>query len=104
MSYLAFILATGLYLVLGPGGLLHRDSWYESLKAYVGESEGSSLYASFVLVIGPAIAFALIYHLLGGLFGGLNTLLVGTAALFFCLWSRGLPDLESALFISCVSR
>jgi len=102
LSYLAFILATGLYLVLGPGGLLHKDSWYESLKAYVGESEGSSLYASFVLVIGPAIAFALIYHLLGGLLGSLNTLLVGTAALFFAFGREDFPTL-SQRFLSRVS-
>ena len=102
LSYLAFILATGLYLVLGQVAY-YTETHGARAKAYVGESEGSSLYASFVLVIGPAIAFALIYHLLGGLFGGLNTLLVGTAACFLPLVERTSRPL-SALFISCVSR
>ena len=32
MTYLAFLAATLCYLFLGPGGPLHRDSWFALLK------------------------------------------------------------------------
>lgn len=102
MSYLAFILATGLYLVLGPGGPLHNDAWYDKLKGYVGESEGTSFYAAFVLVLGPVLAFVLIYAILGGIFGSLNTLIVGAAALFFAFGREDYPTL-SQRFLSRVA-
>lgn len=92
MSYLAFLIATGLYLVLGPGGPLHHDGWFQALRRRVDAIE-PDLWVGFVLlVVVPCAILALAYAFLEALFGGAAMLLLGTAALFF---SFGRADLTA---------
>lgn len=83
MTYLAFLFATGLYLGLGPGGPLHRDTWYVALRRRVDAIEPDFWLGFILLVVVPCAALALFYALFEGVFGGAAMLLVGTASLFF---------------------
>ena len=83
MTFLAFILATGLYFTLGPGGPLHSDRWFHSLRRRVDAIEPEFWLGFVLMVVVPCAALALVYAILDELFGGAAMLLVGTAALFF---------------------
>jgi AmpE protein len=83
LTYLAFLAATMCYLFLGPGGPLHRDSWFALLKRRVEALEPEFGLGVFLLVVIPSAGFALLYGVLEQIFGGAAMLLLGTAALFF---------------------
>ena len=50
MTYLAFLIATGLYLASGSGGPLHNDQWYQSLQRRVDALE-PDFWLGFVLMV-----------------------------------------------------
>jgi hypothetical protein len=54
MTYLAFLVATGLYLAIGSGGPLHNDRWYEALQGRVAALE-PDFWLGFVLLGGGAV-------------------------------------------------
>ena len=53
MTYLAFLVATGLYLAIGSGGPLHSDHWYQSLQRRVEALEPDSWLEFVLLVVVP---------------------------------------------------
>ena len=98
MSYLVFIVAVGAFALLGAGGPIHRDSWFESITRRVDAIE-LDLWPSLALrVAAPLIGVGLVLWVLSGLVGGLADALIGTALLYFA-WGRGdyPTDLEKFL-------
>ena len=98
MSYLVFILAVGAFALLGAGGPLHRDIWFEPITRRVDAIE-LDLWPSLALrVTAPLIGVGLLLWALSGLVGGLAEALIGTALLYFA-WGRGdyPTDLEKFL-------
>lgn len=93
MTYLAFIFATGLYLLLGPGGPLHSDKWFDALRRRVDAIEPQFWVGFVLMVVVPCTFLALVYALLDQVFGGAAMLIVGTAALFFSFGRADLPAL-----------
>ena len=83
MTYLAFLVATGLYLAIGSGGPLHSDHWYQSLQRRVEALEPDSWLAFVLLVVVPCASFMLVYAVSEEMFGAAAVLLLGTPALFF---------------------
>ena len=56
MSYLIFIVAVGLFALLGAGGPLHGDRWFHALSRRVDAIE-LDLWLSLVLRVGaPSLA------------------------------------------------
>lgn len=95
MSYLAFLAATGLYLWLGPGGPLHDDGWFRSLRRRVDAIEPEFWLGFTLLVVVPCAALALVYAVLAGVLGErVAMLFIGTAALFFAF---GRADYDALL-------
>ena len=94
MTFLAFIIATGLYLTLGPGGPLHSDNWFLALRRRVDAIEPDLWLGFILMVVVPCAALALVYAMLEELFGGAAMLIIGTAALFF---SFGRADFTSLI-------
>ena len=88
MSYLVFIVAVGAFALLGAGGPLHRDTWFELLIRRVDAIE-LDLWPSLALrVVAPLIGAGLLLWLLSGLVGGLAEALIGIALLYLA-WGRG---------------
>ena len=55
MSYLIFIVAAGLFALLGAGGPVHRDNWFDALSRRVDAVE-LDLWPSLLLrVVAPLI-------------------------------------------------
>ncbi|GIR90146.1 MAG: hypothetical protein CM15mP89_1510 [Gammaproteobacteria bacterium] len=60
MSYLTFIVAVGLFALLGAGGPLHSDRWFHALSRRVDAVE-LDLWPSLALRVGaPLLAGALV--------------------------------------------
>ncbi|EED35470.1 hypothetical protein NOR51B_1416 [Luminiphilus syltensis NOR5-1B] len=93
MSYLAFIVATGFLVLLGPGGPLHSDGWFRSLQARVDALEPDLWFGFFLMVVAPCVGFAVLYAIVDGVFGDAAMLLLGTPALFFSFGRNDLPTL-----------
>ena len=51
MSYLVFIVAVGLFALLGAGGPLHRDGWFQAISRRV-EAVELDLWPSLALRVG----------------------------------------------------
>ena len=83
MTYLAFLVATGLYLAIGSGGPLHNDRWYEALQGRVAALEPDFWLGFVLLVVVPCAGFTLVYAIFEEMFGAAAVLLLGTPALFF---------------------
>jgi AmpE protein len=95
LAFLSFIVATGLYWLMGPGGPLHSIDFLSVFRTQIGEDEeGPSTRSALVLVVAPSVAFALLYVLVEGAFGGAAMLLLGTAALFFAFGREDFPTLS----------
>ena len=92
MTYLAFLLATGLYWGLGPGGPLHKDNGVVALRRRVDAIEPDFWVGFALLVVVPCALLALIYAFFESLFGGAAMLIIGTASLFFAF---GRADYDS---------
>ena len=91
MSYLIFIVAVGLFELLGAGGPLHGDRWYHALSRRVDAVE-LDLWPSLVLRVGaPLLAGATVLWILEAFLGGLAEALVGTALLYFSLGRGDYP-------------
>ena len=94
LAFLSFIAATGLYWLLGPGGPLHSIDFLAVFRSQLDDDEeGASTKAAFVLVVAPALTFALIYIVAERLLGGAAMLLLGTAALFFAFGREDYPTI-----------
>ena len=98
MSYLIFIVAVGLFELLGAGGPLHGDRWFHALSRRVDAVE-LDLWPSLVLRVGaPLLAGATLLWVLEAFLGGLAEALVGTALLYFSLGRGDYPtDLQRFL-------
>ena len=91
MSYLIFIVAVGLFALLGAGGPLHGDRWFHALSRRVDAIE-LDLWPSLVLRVGaPLLAGVTVLWVLEAFLGGLAEALVGTALLYFSLGRGDYP-------------
>jgi AmpE protein len=94
LAFLSFIVATGLYWLMGPGGPLHSIDFLSVFRSQISdEEEGSSTRSALILVVAPSVVFVLLYILVEGVFGGAAMLLLGTAALFFAFGREDFPTL-----------
>ncbi len=94
LAFLSFIVATGLYWLMGPGGPLHSIDFLSVFRSQISdEEEGSSTRSALILVVAPSVVFALLYIVVEGVFGGAAMLLLGTAALFFAFGREDFPTL-----------
>jgi AmpE protein len=93
LAFLSFIVATGLYWLMGPGGPLHSIDFLSVFRSQISDDEGSSTRSALILVVAPSVVFALLYILLEGVFGAAAMLLLGTAALFFAFGREDFPTL-----------
>jgi AmpE protein len=91
--YLAFIIATGLYFLLGSGGPLHSDTWFKTLQRRVDATEPPFWLGFLLLVVVPCALVGLLWVFLSSLFGAAVTLLLGTALLFFAFGRADFPTL-----------
>ena len=95
LAFLSFIVATGLYWLVGPGGPLHSIDFLSVFRSQISEEEeGPSTRSALILVVVPSVLFALLYVLIEGVFGGAAMLLLGTAALFFAFGREDFPTLS----------
>jgi len=95
LAFLSFIVATGLYWLMGPGGPLHSIDFLSFFRSQISEEEeGSSTRAALILVVAPSVLFALLYILVESAFGAAAMLLLGTAALFFSFGREDFPTLS----------
>ena len=92
LAFLTFILATGLYWFMGPGGPLHAINIQSPFQAQV-DGESSSSARLLWLVGAPTVAFAVACAILESLFGGAAMLLIGTTALFFSFGREDYPTI-----------
>ena len=91
MSYLIFIVAVGLFELLGAGGPLHGDRWFHALSRRVDAVE-LDLWPSLVLRVGaPLLAGVTVFSVLEAFLGGFAEALVGTALLYFSLGRGDYP-------------
>ncbi|MEC8267070.1 MAG: hypothetical protein VXZ98_00470, partial [Pseudomonadota bacterium] len=94
LAFLSFIVATGLYWLMGPGGPLHSIDFLSVFRSQISdEEEGPSTRSALILVVAPSVVFALLYILVEGVLGGAAMLLLGTAALFFAFGREDFPTL-----------
>lgn len=88
MLYLAFIVASGLYVYWGPANSLHQDGWFRTLQRRVDAIE-PAFWLGFLLLIGvPVLVVVLGLALIDSLLGGLVYWLVALIALLFA-FGRG---------------
>lgn len=92
LAFLTFIAATGLYWFMGSGGPLHKMDIQSRFQAQV-DADTSSNTVLLWLVGAPTAAFAVSLAILEGLFGGVATLFVGAAALFFSFGREDYPTI-----------
>ena len=101
LAFLSFIVATGLYWLMGPGGPLHSIDFLSIFRSQISEEEeGTSTRAALILVVAPLVLFALLYILVEGVFGSAAMLLLGTAALFFAFGREDFPTLTQRFLAS----
>ena len=99
MSYLVFIVAVGLFALLGAGGPLHRDGWFGAISRRV-EAVELDLWPSLALRVGaPLLAGVVVLWMLEAVLGGLAEALIGTALLYFA-WGRGDYPTELQRFLA----
>lgn len=91
MSYLAFIVATGFYLFLGPAGPLHNDSWHRRLRRRVDAIQPDFWLGFVLLAVVPALAYGFVFSIAEVMIGGAAMLLLGTAGLYFSFGRVDLP-------------
>ncbi|MEC7610351.1 MAG: hypothetical protein VX814_01065, partial [Pseudomonadota bacterium] len=104
LAFLSFIVATGLYWLMGPGGPLHSIDFLSVFRSQISdEEEGPSTRSALILVVAPSVLFALLYILVEGVFGAAAMLLLGTAALFFSVGREDLTPINQP-FISISPR
>ncbi|MDG2460078.1 MAG: hypothetical protein P8M73_04270 [Luminiphilus sp.] len=99
MAYLIFIVAVGLYALLGAGGPLHRDAWFEALNQRVDALELELLPSLALRVGAPLFACGMLLFVLRAVMGGLADALIGTALLYFAL-GRGDYPTDLARFLA----
>ena len=92
LAFLTFIVATGLYWFMGPGGPLHSIDVQSPFRAQV-DAESSSNARLLWLVGAPTAIFVIAFTILEKMFGGAAMLLVGTASLFFSFGREDYPTI-----------
>lgn len=92
LAFLSFIVATGLYWFMGPGGPLHAIDLQSPFKAQIDEQSGPNAVLIWLVVV-PTATFAVAFAILESLFGGAAMLLVGTATLFYAFGRDDYPTL-----------
>ena len=93
MTYLAFIIATGLYFLLGSGGPLHSDGWFRTLQRRVDATEPPFWLGFVLLVVVPCAVLGVIWIVLFEVFGSPAVLLLGIVELFFAFGRVDFPTL-----------
>ena len=93
MTYIAFLVATGFYLLVGPGGPLHNDAWYHALRRRVDAIAPEAWLGFTLLVVVPCAVLGLVFAVLTELFGAAAMLLLGIPALFFSFGRGDWPAL-----------
>ena len=99
MSYLIFIVAAGLFALLGAGGPLHRDNWFDALSRRVDAVELDLWPSLFLRVAAPLIGAGIVLLLLAVFLGELADALMGLALLYFA-WGRGDYSTDLARFVA----
>ena len=99
MSYLIFIVAVGLFALLGAGGPLHRDNWFDALSRRVDAVELDLWPSLFLRVAAPLIGAGIALLVLAVLLGELADALVGLVLLYFA-WGRGDYATDLARFLA----
>ena len=99
MSYLIFIVAVGLFALLGAGGPLHRDNWFDALSRRVDAVELDLWPSLFLRVAAPLIGAGIALLLLAVFVGELADALVGLVLLYFA-WGRGDYATDLARFLA----
>ena len=99
MSYLIFIVAVGLFALLGAGGPLHRDNWFDALSRRVDAVELDLWPSLFLRVAAPLIGTGIALLLLAVFVGELADALVGLVLLYFA-WGRGDYATDLARFLA----
>ena len=102
LAFLTFIVATGLYWFMGPGGPLHSIDVQSPFRAQV-DAESSSNARLLWLVGAPTAIFVIALAILEEMFGGAAMLLVGTASLFFSFGREDYPTITQR-FLACACR
>ena len=82
LAFLSFMVATGLYWFMGPGGPLHAIDVQSPFRAQIDDASRANSVLLW-LVGAPTAVFAVLFMISEGLFGGAAMLLFGTAALFY---------------------
>ena len=99
MSYLIFIVAVGLFALLGAGGLLHRDNWFDALSRRVDAVELDLWPSLFLRIAAPLIGAGIALLVLAVFLGELADALVGLVLLYFA-WGRGDYATDLARFLA----
>ena len=99
MSYLIFIVAVGLFALLGAGGPLHRDNWFDALSRRVDAVELDLWPSLFLRVAAPQIGAGVALLVLAVFLGELADALVGLVLLYFS-WGRGDYATDVARFLA----
>jgi AmpE protein len=99
LSYLIFIVAAGLFALLGAGGPLHRDNWFDALSRRVDAVELDLWPSLFLRVAAPLIGAGIVLLLLAVFLGELADALMGLALLYFA-WGRGDYSTDLARFVA----
>ena len=99
MSYLIFIVAVGLFALLGAGGPLHRDNWFDALSRRVDAVELDLWPSLFLRVAAPLIGAGIALLVLAVFLGELADALVGLVLLYFA-WGRGDYATDLARFLA----
>jgi len=99
LSYLIFIVAAGLFALLGAGGPVHRDNWFDALSRRVDAVE-LDLWPSLLLrVVAPLIGAGIALLVLAVFLGDFADALVGLVLLYFA-WGRGDYATDLARFLA----
>ncbi len=88
MSYLIFIFAAGLFALLGAGGLLHRDAWFDALNRRLDAIDLDLLPGLMLRVGAPLLAAGMLLVATRPVIGGAAEALIGASLLYFA-WGRG---------------
>ena len=92
LAFLSFMVATGLYWFMGPGGPLHTIDVQSPFRTQIDDASRANSVLLW-LVGAPTAAFAVVFMIFEGLFGGAAMLLFGTAALFYSFGREDYPTL-----------
>lgn len=98
MAYLIFLLAAGVFALLGSAGPLHRDGWFEALNRRLNALALEQWISTALSMLVPLVAVFLVHAILSMFLGALADFLIGIAVLYFAFGRGDFPtDLERFL-------